>query len=47
MTTFERLSRRLPAPLAAALAGLWYAALIAVIALLSGLPSGRFVYDSL
>ena len=47
MTAFERLSRRLPVPLAATLAGLWYAALIALIALLAGLPSGRFVYDSL
>jgi hypothetical protein len=47
MTAFERLTKHLPVPLAAAVSGLWYAALIALVLLLAGLPSGRFVYDAL
>lgn len=47
MTAYERLSRYLSPGLAALVAGLWYAALIALVLLLAELPSGRFVYDSI
>jgi hypothetical protein len=47
MTASERLSRFLPPRVAAVVAGLWYAALVTLTLMLSGLPAGRFVYDAL